>query len=146
MSDVKEKAPTRQRQGFGVNHFEAIHMGNTTAVQGGAQQLVRVFDGVIGGLPAQVCDGRELHAFLKAGWQFSDWIKKRIEQYGFEQNQDFVCVSVKTETHRKDGQRGVTKSTDYHLTLDMAKELSMVENNEQGRHCLLYTSPSPRDS
>ena len=56
MSDVKEKAPTRQRQGFGVNHFEAIHMGNTTAVQGGAQQLVRVFDGVIGGLPAQVGD------------------------------------------------------------------------------------------
>lgn len=137
MSAPKEK-PRHAGQGFGVNHFEAIHMGNTTAVPSGAQQLVRVFDGFIGGEPAQVCDGRELHAFLKAGWQFSDWIKKRIEQYGFELNQDFTCVSVKAETHRKDGQRGITKVTEYHLTLDMAKELSMVENNEQGRMARRY--------
>ena len=113
-------------------------MADTTAVQANAQQLVRVFDGVIGGVPAQVVNGRELHTFLKAGWQFSDWIKKRIEQYGFEQDQDFVCVSVKTETHRKDGQRGVTKSNEYHLTLDTAKELAMVENNDQGRQVRRY--------
>lgn len=108
-------------------------MGNTTVVQGGAQQLVRVFDGVIGGLPMQVCDGRELHVFLKAGWQFSDWIKKRIEQYGFEEGQDFQGFSVKTEKPR-----GGRPSTEYHLTLDMAKELSMVENNEQGRMARRY--------
>lgn len=130
---AKEKAPTGKRQGFVVNHFEAIHMANTTAVQGGAQQLVRVFDGVIGGMPAQVCDGRELHVFLKNGKQFSDWIKQRISQYGFEENQDFGIASPKSEA-----KRGGHNRTDYHLTLDMAKELSMVENNDQGRMARRY--------
>jgi phage anti-repressor protein len=146
MNAAKEKAPTRQRQGFGVNHYEAIHMANTTAVQGGAQQLVRVFDGVIGGMPSQVCDGRELHSYLKNGKQFSDWIKHRIEQYGFEENQDFMSFSPKSEkpqggviaSPKSEAKRGGHNRTDYHLTLDMAKELSMVENNEQGRAARRY--------
>lgn len=133
MSAAKEKAPTRQRQGFDVNHLESIHMGNTTVVQGGEQQLVRVFSGVIGGMPSQVCDGRELHAFLKNGKQFSDWIKHRISQYGFEENQDFRSFSPKSEKPQ-----GGRRSTEYHLSLDMAKELSMVENNEQGRAARRY--------
>jgi phage anti-repressor protein len=95
-----------------------------------------VFDGVIGGRPAQVCDGRELHVFLKNGRQFSDWIKQRISQYGFEENQDFSMVSLKSEI--KNGRGGDRRSVDYHLTLDMAKELSMVENNEQGRMARRY--------
>lgn len=33
MSAEKEKAPTRQRQGFGVNHYEAIHMSKDTTTQ-----------------------------------------------------------------------------------------------------------------
>lgn len=111
-------------------------MGNTTAVKGGAQQLVRVFDGVIGSAPAQVVDGRELHTFLKNGKQFSDWIKQRIGQYGFEQHQDYSLVSPKSEI--KTGRGGDRRSVDYHLTLDMAKELSMVENNEQGRMARRY--------
>lgn len=141
INTAKEKAPTGKRQGFGVNHYEAIHMANVTAVQGGAQQLVRVFDGEIGGVSAQVVDARELHTFLKNGKQFSDWIKYRIGQYGFEENQDFSMVSLKSETIRQyaGGQRkGVAKSVEYHLTLDMAKELSMVENNEQGRAARRY--------
>lgn len=111
-------------------------MADITAVQAGEQQLVRVFDGQIGGSPAQVCDGRELHAFLKNGKQFSDWIKHRISQYGFEENQDFSLVSPKSEI--KTGRGGDRRSVDYHLTLDMAKELSMVENNEQGRKARRY--------
>lgn len=111
-------------------------MRNTTVVQGGAQQLVRVFSGVIGGTQAQVVDGRELHTFLKNGKQFSDWIKHRIGQYGFEENQDYSLVSPKSEI--KPGRGGDRRSVDYHLTLDMAKELSMVENNEQGRMARRY--------
>ncbi|TVT66035.1 MAG: hypothetical protein FHK79_18085 [Pseudomonas sp.] len=140
MSAGQEKAPTQQRQGFGVNHYEAIHMSKDTTTQhtrnttsAGTQQLVRVFDGQIGGLPSQVCDGRELHAFLKSGWQFSDWIKKRIEQYGFEENQDFISFSVNPEKPK-----GGRPTTEYHLSLDMGKELSMVENNEQGRRARRY--------
>lgn len=107
-------------------------MSDTTVVTNN-QQLVRVFSGVIGGLPAQVCDGRELHVFLQNGKQFSDWIKHRIEQYGFEENQDFALASLKSEA-----KHGGHNRKDYHLTLDMAKELSMVENNEQGRMARRY--------
>ena len=108
-------------------------MANTTAVQSGTQQLVRVFDGVIGGQAAPVCDGRELHVFLQNGKQFSDWIKQRISQYGFEENQDFHSFSLKSEKPH-----GGRPSAEYHLSLDMAKELSMVENNEQGRAARRY--------
>ena len=136
MSSTKEKAPTRQRQGLGVNHSKEIHVADTTTVKSGAQELVRVFNGVIGGLPVQACDGRELHAFLKNGKQFSDWIKQRISQYGFEENQDFSLISPKSEI--KKGRGGDRRSVEYHLTLDMAKELSMVENNDQGRLARRY--------
>ncbi|PKG90914.1 hypothetical protein CXF92_18530 [Pseudomonas sp. Choline-3u-10] len=105
----------------------------SSSVLDSTQQLVRVFDGMIGGLPTQVCDGRELHAFLKNGKQFADWIKHRVSHYGFEENQDFSIASPKSEA-----KRGGHNRTDYHLTLDMAKELSMVENNEQGRKARRY--------
>lgn len=30
-----------------------------------------------------VVNARELHGFLESGWRFADWIKERIEKYGF---------------------------------------------------------------
>ncbi|WP_295386324.1 antA/AntB antirepressor family protein, partial [uncultured Thiodictyon sp.] len=44
-------------------------------------QLVPVFHGEIGGVPAQVCDARTLHAFLQNGDLFANWIKDRITKY-----------------------------------------------------------------
>ena len=60
-------------------------------------------------------------------------IKNRIRDYDFQENQDFICVSQKNETQRADGQIGVAVSNEYYITLDMAKELSMVERNEKLR-------------
>lgn len=102
-------------------------LAQTTPAHDTQTALVPTFQAVIGGIPMTVCDARALHAFLGNSYQFTHWIKDRIEQYGFQENQDFVCVSKKVETQRKDGQRGISKRTDYHLTLGMAKELSMVE-------------------
>lgn len=114
------------------------HTGNTTtATQNtglAAQQLVRVFDGQIGGLPAQVCDGRELHAFLQVGRDFSSWMADRVKKYAFEEGLDYTAISV--PPIRGAGNRG--GRTEYHLSLDMAKELSMVENNPQGRVARRY--------
>lgn len=109
-------------------------MGNSTAVQGGSQQLVRVFDGVIGGVFMHVCEGRDLHGFLKVGRDFSTWIVERIKKYSFIDGLDFAQVAA--PPIRGAGNRG--NRIDYHLTLDMAKELSMVENNEQGRMARRY--------
>lgn len=96
-------------------------------------QLVRVFTGQIGGIPANVCDARELHTYLKNGDKFADWIKVRVEKYGFEENRDFAIASGNSEA-----KRGGHNRKDYHLSIDMAKELSMVENNDQGRTARRY--------
>lgn len=83
-------------------------------------------------------NARELHAFLQNKRQFSDWIKQRIAEYDFVKNQDFICVSQICETQRADGQRGITTKNEYYITLDMAKQLSMVERNEQGKKARRY--------
>lgn len=76
---------------------------------------------------------RELHQFLENKREFATWMKQRIEQYGFVENQDFTSFDniVKREN-------GATVRKEYALTIDMAKELSMVENNERGRLARKY--------
>ncbi len=78
-------------------------------------------------------DARLLHQKLKSGWQYADWIKKRIKEFGFVENQDFFA-SKKTEAVFRGGHNRV----DYLLTLDMAKELAMLEKNEVGRQIRHY--------
>jgi phage anti-repressor protein len=98
-----------------------------------ASQLIPVFLSQIGGIPAYVCDARKLHTYLENGDLFANWIKARIEKYGFEGNRDFHSFLEKTKKPK-----GGRPSTEYHLTLDMAKELSMVENNTKGRQARRY--------
>lgn len=86
----------------------------------------------------QAVSARELHTFLQNRDHFATWIRDRIAQYDFVESQDFVCVSENSETQRANGQRGVTTRKEYYITLDMAKELSMVERNEQGKQARKY--------
>lgn len=103
----------------------------------------------------QSVNARDLHKSLNVGRRFATWIVERIKEYGFIENQDFVLVSRNGEiknrftenqgdviTSRngeaKKGQRGGHNRIDYHLTLDMAKELAMVEKTEVGREVRRY--------
>lgn len=99
----------------------------------GMDGLIPVFRTVIGGREVDVVNARDLHAFLEVGKDFSTWIKDRIRKYGFEENQDFEVF-----TKIGENPQGGRPSLEYHLTLDMAKELSMVENNERGRQARRY--------
>lgn len=65
------------------------------------------------------------------------WLKERIEQYGFVEGEDFSPISGKST--------GGRPTIEYHLTLDMAKELAMVENNEQGRIVRRYFIQSEKE-
>jgi len=91
-----------------------------------------VANGTIGKTEVQTVNARELHKFLEVGKVFANWIKDRIEQYDFTENQDYVLTFAKT------GNRQNVKVTEYHLTLDMAKELCMVERNERGKQARSY--------
>lgn len=98
-----------------------------------SKTLIPVFNGKISDSETLLCDARKLHEFLQVSSRFNDWIKKRIEEYGFIENQDFISF---TENSVKP--QGGRRSKEYHITLDMAKELAMVERNEQGRAARRY--------
>ncbi len=90
-----------------------------------------VSKGEIGGDTIQTVDGRGLHAYLQNRDHFATWVKDRIEQYGFVENLDFVSYS---ETSEKGGR----PSKEYAFSIDMAKEIAMVEKNEQGKKARLH--------
>lgn len=72
-------------------------------------------------------DARELHEKLMVGKDFTTWIKDRIQKYGFIENEDYILTITKI------GERQNVTRHDYILTLDTAKEIAMVQNNEMGR-------------
>ena len=92
---------------------------------------VRDFE--MGGRQVRAVNARELHAFLQVGKDFSNWIKDRINQYDFVQGRDFEVFAETGENPS-----GGRPSKEYAITLDMAKELSMVERNEQGKKARAY--------
>ncbi len=82
----------------------------------------------------KLINARELHEKLKNKRQFADWIKQRIERYKFAENQDYICF----HNFVKANKYGNKTMKEYYLTIDMAKELCMVENNETGRKIRKY--------
>lgn len=96
---------------------------------------IKVLQSNIGNETVQTVNARELHKALNNKRRFADWIKDRINDYGFVQNVDYVLISQNCETKGRGGDR---RSIDYHITLDMAKELSMVEKTEKGRQARRY--------
>jgi phage anti-repressor protein len=77
-------------------------------------------------------NARELWAKLEVKTRFSDWIARQIERYDFKDGFDF-CL-LKNEYSENKGFQPI----DYFISLDMAKELSMVENNAQGFYFSLH--------
>lgn len=102
-------------------------------IAGALAELVPLHEQRIGGVLVQTVNGRELHGFLAVGKVFAAWIQERIEQYGFIEDLDYVVLSNSGKNPA-----GGRPAKEYHLALDMAKELSMVERNEQGRLARRY--------
>ncbi|MDP6004083.1 antA/AntB antirepressor family protein [Acinetobacter bereziniae] len=111
--------------------------------------IVPVISGQIGGREASIVSAKALHTALGVGNDFSTWIKLRIDEYGFSLSADYVVFDSSDfrnqSSNFEQGSPGwVTKrggdrrSKDYGLSLGMAKELAMVERNEQGRAVRRY--------
>ena len=73
---------------------------------------------------------RDLHEFLEVETRFNDWFKRMCE-YGFEEGRDFYSFLSKTP----DGGR---PSSDAQLTIEMAKEICMLQRNERGKQARQY--------
>ncbi|EGC6344044.1 phage antirepressor Ant [Escherichia coli] len=98
-------------------------------------QLIPVFNGTISNETTLLVNARDLHSFLGVGRMFAHWVKERIAEYGFVESQDYILICQNGQTKGRGGNR---RSKDYHLTLDTAKELAMVERNEKGRQIRRY--------
>ncbi|ABS47279.1 DUF927 domain-containing phage anti-repressor protein AntA [Yersinia pseudotuberculosis] len=92
----------------------------------------------IGNKDIQSVSGRKLHVFLKVGRDFTTWIKARIKQYGFKEGVDYVIVEDLSTPVSGSAKSRQQVEHDYVLSLDMGKELSMVERNEQGKAARRY--------
>ena len=79
-------------------------------------------------------NARDLHAFLESKQDFSTWIKNRIEKYDLVENVDYVTAPQIYGT----ANGGYSTRTEYALTVEAAKELSMVEGNEKGKQARKY--------
>lgn len=95
-------------------------------------ELIKIEKSNVGGDLIETANARELHQFLEVGRDYTNWIKGRIEKYGFVENQDYVLTFART------GERQNVVMTEYHISIGMAKELAMVENNDKGREARRY--------
>lgn len=93
--------------------------------------LIPITTASIGGNQQQGVNARDLHAFLEVKTAFKDWIARRIEDFDFKEDSDFCSFLSKTP-------EGGRPSKEYLLTINMAKELSMVERNEKGKQARQY--------
>lgn len=77
-------------------------------------------------------DGRDLHDFLEVETPYRIWIQRMIE-YGFTENVDFIGFEQKSTKPQ-----GGRPQVNHALTLDMAKELSMIQRTDRGKQARQY--------
>ena len=80
----------------------------------------------------QLVSARELHEFLEIKTDFRKWFPRMCE-YGFVENVDFTRAFQKCPTLG-----GIQTVADYAISIDMAKELSMIQRTEKGKQARLY--------
>ncbi|WP_370553751.1 phage antirepressor KilAC domain-containing protein [Edwardsiella tarda] len=117
---------------------------------GKLSELVPVMVENIDGQSVSFVSAKRLHAFLEVGRDFTTWIKGRISQYGFAMGVDYISVENLSTPKwgsanidqftpkRGETSLGGRPSADYLITIDMGKELAMVERNEKGREVRRY--------
>ena len=79
-----------------------------------------------------VVSGRDLHEFLEVNTPYTQWFERMVG-YGFAENVDFIGLSQKSEKPI-----GGRPTVDHALTLDMAKEISMIQRTEKGKQARQY--------
>lgn len=98
----------------------------------------------IGGALTETVSAKLLHSALGVKTSFLKWIQRRIEECGYSQDVDFRAISKKVQNESWFGPRTITE--DYLLTIDMAKELCMLERNDKGRQFRRYFIERERDA
>lgn len=78
----------------------------------------------------QAVSARELYDFLQPSERFSNWFARQL-QYGFAENTDYVGCEVFNTLARQSLQ-------DFFVSIDMAKEISMIQRSDKGKQARQY--------
>lgn len=81
----------------------------------------------------QAVNARDLHVFLEVGRDFSNWMKDQIEKCDLVENQDYEVFAEKGENPK-----GGRPSKEYALSINAAKEVSMMSQTEKGKQARRY--------
>lgn len=81
----------------------------------------------------QAVTGRDLHAFLDVDTEYRHWMPRMIS-YGFEEGKDYA---VKNDRVR-DSLGREREAIGHVISLDMAKEISMIQRTEKGKQARQY--------
>ena len=96
-------------------------------------ELIKTTGITLNGDKITAVNARDLWKFLESKQEFANWIKDRIRKYGFKEGPDFTVDKIINGENK-----GRFAANEYFISLDMAKELAMVENNERGRQARQY--------
>jgi|GEM_PF-2056112 len=108
-----------------------IQSNTTTSIS----NQVKIKSATIGEESVNSVDARELHSFLGSKQEFANWVKlKVIENPFFQENQDFILL----DNSVKQTGRGGHNRKDYALTQDTAKKVSMAEQTARGNEARDY--------
>ena len=93
------------------------------------QNIIKVTKNEIGNAELNSVNARDIHSYLEVKTRFNDWINRAISKYDFKENIDFYSFLSKTSGRPE---------KEYIVTMDMAKELAMLENNPKGKETRKY--------
>ena len=82
-------------------------------------------------METETVSARELHEALGIETRFNDWFPRMVE-YGFSEGIDFYSSSSKTT------ESGGRPATNYSISIDMAKQICMIQRTEKGKQCRQY--------
>lgn len=103
------------------------------------EDLLQISTSIIGEETLNSVNARNIHAHLEVKTQFSTWIQRAIEKYDFQENNDYSILNI-------DNPNGGRDIIEYIVTLDMAKELAMLENNPKGKETRKYFIQAEKES
>ncbi|MCI8965565.1 MAG: phage antirepressor Ant [Clostridia bacterium] len=81
-----------------------------------------------------IVSGRELHEVLGVKTAYKDWFPRMIE-YGFQKDIDYIEITEKVEAQKR---ARTYVQVNHAIKLDMAKEIAMIQRNEQGKKVRQY--------
>lgn len=121
------------------------NVGQGVIINNDFAAIVPVNSGLIGGRQTNIVSARDLHKALGVGKDFSTWITDRITDYGFAIGSDYIVnKAISPKLGKSPTGAACSPVTvgrpgkDYLLSISTAKEIAMLERNEQGRAVRRY--------